>query len=205
MTDININKNNNAAEEDVSSDKAKHEKKVESESNLILRNDNEKDTPNKSQIISGDKKSGFSEEKFSNSNKQLVDEKTTQTKPPKKPLPIEKKPFQEFINDHLLPEITSEFIKIGKSINEIKLEKDTRPIAGDKCWYIFCSIKDTCNFWISFEEEDISSLKSFTLCKLNEKPSVLESFLIDEKKITLKLIISRILQRLNGQKLLGVN
>ena len=31
------------------------------------------------------------------------------------------------------------------------------------------------------------------------------SFLIDEKRITLKLIVSRVLQRLNGQKLIGAN
>ena len=70
---------------------------------------------------------------------------------------------------------------------------------------IYCEINDTCNFWLSFEKDDITSLKSFSLCKNYEKPSIIESFLIDEKKITLKLIISRILQRLNGQKLFGAN
>ena len=124
---------------------------------------------------------------------------------PLKEIPIEKKPFQEFINEHLIPQIMVEFEKLDKSVSEIKLENNIRPIAGDKCWFIYCSIKDTCNFWLSFDKEDISSLKSFSLCRFNEKPSVLESFLIDEKRITLKLITSRILQRLNGQKLLGVN
>jgi len=124
---------------------------------------------------------------------------------PIKEVPVEKKPFQEFVNEHLIPQIRAEFEKLGKSVSEIKLENNIRPIAGDKCWFIYCSIKDTCNFWLSFDKEDISSLKSFSLCRFNEKPSVLESFLIDEKRITLKLITSRILQRLNGQKLLGVN
>ena len=124
---------------------------------------------------------------------------------PIKEVPVEKKPFQEFVNEHLIPQIRAEFEKLGKSVSDIKLENNIRPIAGDKCWFIYCSIKDTCNFWLSFDKEDISSLKSFSLCRFNEKPSVLESFLIDEKRITLKLITSRILQRLNGQKLLGVN
>ena len=124
---------------------------------------------------------------------------------PKKEIPIEKKPFNEFINDHLLPSITHEFKERGLEVSDINLKNTRRPIAGDKCWVIFCEIKDICNFWISFEKEDISSLKSISLCKSDQKPSVIESFLIDEKRITLKLIISRILQRLNGQKLIGIN
>ena len=124
---------------------------------------------------------------------------------PQKELPIEKKPFQEFINIHLIPELIDEINQRGLEIKNINLKNTTRPIAGDKCWVINCEIKDTCDFWLSFEKEDISSLKSISLSKPKQKPSIIESFLIDEKRITLKLIISRLLQRLNGQKLLGVN
>ena len=124
---------------------------------------------------------------------------------PKKEIPIEKKPFNEFINDHLLPSLIYEFKERGFEVSNIYLKNTSRPIAGDKCWVIYCDIKDICNFWLSFEKEDISSLKSISLCKSNQKPSVIESFLIDEKRITLQLIISRILQRLNGQKLIGIN
>ena len=124
---------------------------------------------------------------------------------PKKELPIEKKPFQEFINIHLIPALIEEINQRGLKVNNINLTNTNRPIAGDKCWVINCEIKDTCNFWLSFEKDDISSLKSISLSKPNQKPSIIESFLIDEKRITLKLIISRVLQRLNGQKLIGVN
>ena len=124
---------------------------------------------------------------------------------PKKELPVEKKPFLEFINMHLIPSLTEEINQRGLEINNINLTNTNRPIAGDKCWVINCEIKDTCNFWLSFEKDDISSLKSISLSKPNQKPSIIESFLIDEKRITLKLIISRVLQRLNGQKLIGVN
>ena len=127
------------------------------------------------------------------------------TPKPKKELPIETKPFQEFINMHLIPALKEEIDQRGLEINNINLENTNRPIAGDKCWVINCDIKDTCSFWLSFEKEDISSLKSISLSKPNQKPSIIESFLIDEKRITLKLIISRVLQRLNGQKLIGVN
>ena len=140
-------------------------------------------------------------------NKQKIDDENLiplKIKP-KKEIPIEKKPFNEFINDHLLPSIIQEFKVRGLEVADINLKNTSRPIAGDKCWVIFCEIKDICNFWLSFEKDDISSLKSISLCKSGQKPSVIESFLIDEKRITLKLIISRILQRLNGQKLIGVN
>ena len=123
----------------------------------------------------------------------------------KKETPIEKKPFKEFVNDHLLPSIIHEIKKRGFEVNDINLKNTRRPIAGDLCWVIYCEINNICNFWLSFEKEDISSLKSISLCKSNQKPSVIESFLIDEKRITLNLIISRILQRLNGQKLIGTN
>ena len=124
---------------------------------------------------------------------------------PNKELPIEKKPFQEFVNVHLIPSLIEEINQRGLEINYINLQNTNRPIAGDKCWVINCEIKDTCNFWLSFEKDDISSLKSISLSKPNQTPSIIESFLIDEKRITLKLIISRVLQRLNGQKLIGVN
>ena len=124
---------------------------------------------------------------------------------PKKEIPIEKKPFNEFVNDHLIPSLIKEFNERGFEVENISFKNTSRPISGDKCWVIHCEIRETCSFWLSFEQEDISSLKSISLCRPSQKPSVIESFLIDEKRITLKLIISRILQRLNGQKLIGVN
>ena len=141
-----------------------------------------------------------------NSNQNIKPIKDEKPKPkPKKEIPIEKKPFNEFIIDHLIPEIKNEFKNRGKEIGFISIEKTNRPISEDICWVIYCEVLETCNFWLSFEKDDITSPKSFSLCKNYEKPSIIESFLIDEKKITLKLIISRILQRLNGQKLIGAN
>ena len=142
-------------------------------------------------------------EKSNQTNKDALDVKTKIK--PKKEIPLEKKPFSEFINEHLIPEIKNEFKNRGKVINTINIEKTNRPISEDICWVIYCEVHETCNFWLSFERDDITSPKSFSLCKNYEKPSIIESFLIDEKKITLKLIISRILQRLNGQKLIGAN
>ena len=150
-----------------------------------------------------DKSQNNSTPKVDIKNENAVPAKTISK--PNKELPIEKKPFQEFINIHLIPSLIQEINQRGLEVNNINLENTNRPIAGDKCWVVNCEIKDTCSFWLSFENEDISSSKSISLSKPSQKPSIIESFLIDEKRITLKLIISRVMQRLNGQKLIGIN
>jgi len=43
---------------------------------------------------------------------------------PKKELPIEKKPFQEFVNAHLIPSLIEEINQRGLEINNINLYKD---------------------------------------------------------------------------------
>ena len=171
-----------------------------SNSEEIKEPSSEKDTKT---VINNDNSQSISVSKFNIKNE--IDTPVKPVTKPKKELPIEKKPFQEFINIHLIPALIEEINLRGLKVNNINLTNSNRPIAGDKCWVINCEIKDTCNFWLSFEKEDISSLKSISLSKPNQKPSIIESFLIDEKRITLKLIISRVLQRLNGQKLIGVN
>ena len=187
--------------------------------NEISDNNNNKSNAEEIKLTTSEKENNQEKnininENINNSKNNSVSklEKKNDSEPPdksfpkqKKELPIEKKPFQEIINIHLIPALIEEINQRGLEINNINLKNTNRPIAGDKCWVINCEIKDTCSFWLSFEKEDISSLKSISLSKPNQKPSIIESFLIDEKRITLKLIISRVLQRLNGQKLIGVN
>ena len=186
--------------------------------NKISDNTYKTETPetilSKSENINNQKKDSNLNNNGNNSKNNLISNEdlknennlTPKTIPkPKKDIPIEKKPFQEFINIHLIPTLTEEINQRGLEIKNINLKNTNRPIAGDKCWVINCEIKNTCSFWLSFEREDISSLKSISLSRPDQKPSIIESFLIDEKRITLKLIISRVLQRLNGQKLIGVN
>ena len=175
--------------------------------NIEKSNSDEINEPKLEKVINTDDNNIYSK----NNTIPNVDNKNENDTPvktipkPKKELPIEKKPFQEFVNIHLIPSLKEEINERGLEIININLKNTNRPIAGDKCWVIKCEIKDTCTFWLSFEKEDITSLKSISLSKPNQKPSIIESFLIDEKRITLQLIISRVLQRLNGQKLIGVN
>ncbi len=189
-------------EENIDSIKNSTNKEDEPLKNVSLKENDEKNDAyiNKQKTISN-----VSNENEIKDEKKVADCSNDEKIKPKKEIPIEKKPFNEFVNDHLLPSIIHELKVRGFEVNNINLKNTSRPIAGDKCWVIYCEIKDICNFWLSFEKDDISSLKSISLCKSNQKPSIIESFLIDEKRITLKLIISRILQRLNGQKLIGIN
>ena len=193
-----INENRNNEEKSEIKDSI-DDNKNEIHQNIIEKAPIEKNIDSNKITVSNDKDKKVN-------NQEVITTSTNDTKiKPKKELPIEKKPFNEFINDHLLPSLINEFKERGFEVEEINLKNTYRPIAGDKCWVVYCEIKDICNFWLSFEKNDISSLKSISLCRSNQKPSVIESFLIDERRITLNLIISRILQRLNGQKLIGIN
>ena len=122
-------------------------------------------------------------------------------KPPK----IEDKPFEEFISNYFIPGLKSSIEEKGTSVSEIKLIEGNRPVVGGNCWIVFCEITEQRRFWLCFNEDKITSDKTILLAESNSDPSIVESFLIDEKKTTLPLLISRILQRLNGQKWFGAN
>ena len=126
-------------------------------------------------------------------------------KKPVKPPKIEDKPFDEFINNHFIPGLEKSVLEKGSQIKEIKLINGIRPVVGGKCWMIFCEFTNDRKFWLCFNKETITSDKTILLAESNSEPSIVESFLIDEKKTTLALLISRVLQRLNGQKWFGDN
>ena len=132
-------------------------------------------------------------------------EKTNPPKKPVKPPKIEDKPFDEFITKHLIPDLKSSIESRGIPVNDIKLMEGQRPVVGGNCWMVFCQISEQRRFWLCFNKNSIISDKTILLAESNSEPSIVESFLIDEKKTTLPLLISRVLQRLNGQKWFGKN
>ena len=132
-------------------------------------------------------------------------EKTSLPKKPVKPPKIEDKPFEEFITKHLVPDLKSSIESKGILVNDIKLIEGQRPVVGGNCWMVFCQISEQRRFWLCFNKDSITSDKTILLAESNSEPSIVESFLIDEKKTTLPLLISRVLQRLNGQKWFGKN
>ena len=141
------------------------------------------------------------------SNKNELTNIDQQSKPSKpiKPPKLEDKPFEEFINQYFIPGLKKSILDKGTSVNDIKLINGNRPVVGGICWMVFCELENERKFWLCFNSELITSDKTILLAESNSLPSIVESFLIDEKKTTLPLLISRVLQRLNGQKWIGSN
>ena len=135
-------------------------------------------------------------------------DKTEVTPIPKKPVKppkIEDKPFDDFISNHLIPGLKSSIEDKGTLVNDIKLIQGKRPVVGGNCWMVFCEMSEQRKFWLCFNKDKITSDKTILLAESDSEPSIVESFLIDEKKTTLPLLISRVIQRLNGQKWVGIN
>ena len=141
----------------------------------------------------------ISKNKVSNIDKSSIPKKPV--KPPK----LEDKPFEEFITSYFIPALKQSIVDRGTNINEIQLIQGNRPVVGGSCWMVFCTLADDRKFWLCFNQKMITSDKTILLAESNSDPSIVESFLIDEKKTTLPLLISRVLQRLNGQKWIGPN
>ena len=138
------------------------------------------------------------------SSKPSTEDSPISKKPPKPPK-LEDKAFSEFILEHFIPGLKSSIQDKGILVADIKLIEGKRPVVGGDCWMVFCEISEQRRFWLCFNKEIITSDKTILLAESNSDPSIVESFLIDEKKTTLPLLISRVLQRLNGQKWIGVN
>ena len=170
------------------------------------------DEVTKSESNSLDKPEPLPEKKI---NSQLVDKTETLsdkhdkspgiTKKPVKPPKLEDKPFEEFIVKHLIPGLKTSIEEKGTLVSDIKLIEGKRPVVGGDCWMLFCELSEQRKFWLCFNKPVITSDKTILLSESNSDPGIVESFLIDEKKTTLPLLISRVLQRLNGQKWIGFN
>ena len=142
----------------------------------------------------------------SNTNREETNLDTvTLPKKSLKPPKIEDKPFSDFITNYFIPGLKKSITEKDVNIIEIKLIEGERPVVGGKCWMVFGELAEGRKFWLCFNKEIITSDKTILLAESNSDPSIVESFLIDEKKTTLPLLISRVLQRLNGQKWIGVN
>tara|TARA_B100000609_G_C16881836_1_gene265176 strand:+ start:21 stop:476 length:456 start_codon:yes stop_codon:yes gene_type:complete len=140
------------------------------------------------------------------SNKEgIKDESSNIPKKPLKPPKLEDKPFDEFINNHFIPSLKKSIEEKGTIVSDIQLIEGKRPVVGGSCWMVFCEMSQQRKFWLCFNKDMITSDKTILLAESNSEPSIVESFLIDEKKTTLPLLISRVLQRLNGQKWIGAN
>lgn len=132
-------------------------------------------------------------------------------KAPKKEKPpaVEDKPFADFINQDFLPALKQTLAKVGISDADLQFGKAKLPIAalgGEECWQVTGRFKNgQRQFSIIFSKEDIQAAKFFTWADNGAQPTLLESFMIDERKVSLDLLLLYTVQRLNGQKWLVMN
>ena len=118
---------------------------------------------------------------------------------------LEDKPFADYIPQDLLPALVKECQAYGGPAPEISFEEGAMPVVGVPCWMVKGVLPNDRRFWLCFTEPQLEAAKMIALAEAGAQPSLLESFLIDEKKMTLSLLVSRLVQRLNGQKWLGPN
>lgn len=127
-----------------------------------------------------------------------------------KPPAPEDKPFSEFIEQEYLPALKNAIAQQGIQDFEVAFVKDKIQIPGlsqnGGCWQVVGSWQSgQRQFNVYFPDEDINKQKAFSYSTNGTKPSTLESFMIDERKVTLDLIVFYTIQRLNAQKWLAWN
>ena len=111
-------------------------------------------------------------------------------KPPK----IEDKPFAEFIKTHYLPGLEEAFEK--QDVQDLELTFEDNEVTG--VWQ-----NGDRTFTVYFLDGDIKKRKAFTCATKDAPAAIIESFLIDERKITLNLLVFGVIQRINAQKWFG--
>lgn len=140
-------------------------------------------------------------------------EKKPAAKKKEKPPKLEDKPFNEFMEQHYLPSLKEAMASEG--IDELNLEFAKRKLEvmgmsdENTYWQVHGEWDEPGEgqrqFNVVFIEEDIKGQKVFTLTENGAKPSTIEQFMGDERRITLGLMVLYTLQRLNGQKWLTRN
>lgn len=121
---------------------------------------------------------------------------------------IEDKPFTEFIEQHFTPALKKALESQGLKDVELTFKKDKLPLTGipsnEESWQVSGYWpKVGRQFNLYFLDEDINGKKAFSCSNGGKKPSIIESFMIDERKVTLDFMVLYTLQRLNGQKWLA--
>ncbi len=127
--------------------------------------------------------------------------------PPKKEKPpaVEAKPFIEFIEQDYLPALTQALVEKGVTDLHVSLEQSKIAVKGFEnspaCSQVIGHWADgSRQFNIYFFEDNIQGKRAISCVDRTSKSSTIEPFLIDERKITLDLLVSGLVLRLNSQK-----
>jgi len=171
------------------------------------------DNKQKPAETSADKSADKPAEKKAEPAAKAAADKKPAAKKKAKPPKLEDKPFNEFMEQHYLPGLKDAMAKEG--IDDLSLEFAKRKIEvmgqtdTDDYWQVQGEWEEAGEgqrqFNIAFIDEDIKGQKVFTLTANGAKPSTIEQFMGDERRITLDLMVMYTVQRLNGQKWLTRN
>lgn len=120
------------------------------------------------------------------------------TKKPKKEAKesVESKPFAEFIKQDFLPALEKAFA--AREFQDLELDFANNQVHGT--WD-----DGQKQFTVYFPDADIQGRKAFSEASNGIAPSTIEPFLIDERKVTLDLLVFGVVQRINAQKWFGGN
>ncbi len=116
-------------------------------------------------------------------------------KKPKKEA-VEDKPFGDFIQQDYLTALEKAFK--DRNIQDLQLLFQDNQVQGK--WQ-----SGQREFTVYFPAADVNGLKAFSCAIAGAQPSTIESFLIDERKANLDLLVFGVMQRLNAQKWFGNN
>ncbi len=125
-----------------------------------------------------------------------------------KPPPVEEKPFAEFMHQDYLPALKEKLQELGLEDLEVKFDKQAVPQFGPKaeCWQTIGQWNQgKRQFNVYFPKGDIKGPKGFSMSNDGAQTSTIEPFLVDERKISLELLVLGVVQRLNAQKWLDRN
>lgn len=127
-----------------------------------------------------------------------------------KPPAVENKPFAEFIHQDYLPALQEALAKEGVSDLEVTLVEQKLPIPGlnssEESWQVVGKFQNgQRQFNVYFPKKDIKGQRAFSCADNGTKATTIEPFLIDERRITLNLLVFGVVQRLNAQKWLNLN
>ncbi len=123
---------------------------------------------------------------------------TAKAAPAKKAPPLEAKPLPALIEEDFFPALTEALAAINITNVSLMWVPELNQVRGS--W-----AGGKHEFIITFTQGDLKGLKTFAYSSYGAPPSTLESFMIDERKITLELLVFYTIQRLTAQKVLVLN
>jgi hypothetical protein len=125
---------------------------------------------------------------------------------------VEDKALPDFMAQDCLPALQKSLGDKGVAGLDLKFAKQKVAVKGyeaaPECWQVVAQWqveKQPRQFNIYFFDENLQGARGFSYSIGNVKPSTMESFRIDERKMSLDLLVSGVLQRLNSQKWLARN